>query len=232
VRPGRRTKLLVKHLFRGDVAADRHLTLTGSGREPWIAQTRRGVECRASPALVPETSAQLLVERVSPGDLPDDSLSTCSRRGRRSPVRDGEVRAIGRFLARASARPRPRRAETDRAVGRSARRSSVFAHNTIEHMRRSASCSPENRDAALPPPLRDRAALVWSAGRASARPARPAAVHPHMRPSCRRRRGPSALEEAWPDIIVATWTSAGEATLMHRRAARAGRGKWGWAGRV
>ena len=74
---GRRTKLLVKHLSRGDVAIIDHLDIDRVSAEELIAAGVVAVlNCRASSSgTYPNLGPQLLVEAgVLLVDLPDDSL--------------------------------------------------------------------------------------------------------------------------------------------------------------
>ncbi len=77
VRPGRRTKLLVKHLARGDIALIDHLDIDRVSAEELIAAGAVAVlNCRASSSgSYPNLGPQLLVEAgILLVDLPDDSL--------------------------------------------------------------------------------------------------------------------------------------------------------------
>ena len=77
VRPGRRTKLLVKHLSRGDIALIDHLDIDRVSAEELIAANAGAVlNCRASSSgTYPNLGPQLLVEAgIHLVDLPDDSL--------------------------------------------------------------------------------------------------------------------------------------------------------------
>jgi uncharacterized membrane-anchored protein len=159
VRAGRRTKLLVKHLSRGDIALIDHLDIDRVSAEELIAAGAVAVlNCRpSSGGSYPNLGPQLLVEAgILLLDLPDDSLF--------DQLRDGD-----RLLIRALAWPSPGpiapgvravRGEVLREDGSGgvisqgevldlervcaeteARRREIsealerFAHNTIEHMR-------------------------------------------------------------------------------------------------
>src|SRR6267378_7710930 len=77
VRPGRKTKLLVKHLRRGDIALVDHLDIDRVSAEELIAAGAAAVlNCsRSSSGTYPNLGPQLLVEAgILLVDLPDDSL--------------------------------------------------------------------------------------------------------------------------------------------------------------
>src|SRR4030081_3825951 len=77
LRPGRKTKLLVKHLRRGDIALVDHLDIDRvSAEELIVAGAAAGLNCSASSrATYPNLGPQLLVEAgVLLVDLHDDSL--------------------------------------------------------------------------------------------------------------------------------------------------------------
>ncbi len=77
VRPGRRTKLLVRHLVRGDIALIDHVDIDRVSAEELIAAGVIAVlNCRASSSgSYPNLGPQLLVEAgIVLVDLPDDSL--------------------------------------------------------------------------------------------------------------------------------------------------------------
>ncbi|HEY4452444.1 MAG TPA: putative cytokinetic ring protein SteA [Solirubrobacteraceae bacterium] len=148
VRPGRRTKLLVKHLVAGDIALVDHLDIDRVSAEELIAAEAAAVlNCRpSSGGSYPNLGPQLLVEAGIPLiDLPDDALFDTVSDGDPLTVRahslDGaapgaEVLRRGVVLARGelldidrvSAETEARRREIGEALER-------FAHNTIEHMR-------------------------------------------------------------------------------------------------
>ena len=153
MRLGRRTKLLVKHLARGDIALVDHLDIDRVSAEELIAAGAVAVlNCRpSSGGSYPNLGPQLLVEAgVLLIDLPTTRSSTCSPTATRSScwpndrpwpgglpgagggevLRRGEVLARGEVLdlARIYAETEARRREIGEALER-------FAHNTIEHMR-------------------------------------------------------------------------------------------------
>src|ERR1700726_1314172 len=77
VRPGRKTKLLVKHLVRGDIALIDHRDIDRVSAEELIAAGAAAVlNCQpSSSGTYPNLGPQLLVEAgIVLVDLPDDSL--------------------------------------------------------------------------------------------------------------------------------------------------------------
>jgi uncharacterized membrane-anchored protein len=231
VRPGRRTKLLVKHLVRNDVALIDHLDIDRVSAEELIAAgTVAVINCSASSSgTYPNLGPQLLVEAgITLVDLPDDSLFEAVSDG--DPVtvrfdrtaagpilaaveRRGEVLARGELLdlERVLAETDARRKEIGEALER-------FAHNTIEHMR-------EEREllaGRIPLPrfatdFRDRSTLVVVRGVGHQRDLRA------LRPFIRDLRpvivavdgGADALldEGLTPNMIVGDMDSAGEQAL-------------------
>ncbi len=155
IRPGRRTKLLVGHLVRGDVALIDHLDIDRVSAEELIAAGVAAVlNCQpSSGGSYPNLGPQLLVEAgILLVDLPDDSLFKSVSDGdpiairtvpasgeldgerarglRAEIVRKGQVLARGQILdlERVYAETEARRREIGDALER-------FAHNTIDHMR-------------------------------------------------------------------------------------------------
>jgi uncharacterized membrane-anchored protein len=157
LRKGRRTKMLVKRVQRGDVALIDHLDIDRVSAEELVAAGAVAVlNCRpSSGGSYPNLGPQLLVEAgVLLVDLPDDALFELLRDGERVVVRttgarehgagtgreavavvtregdDGELVARGDVLdlARVCAETEARRQEISEALER-------FARNTIEHMR-------------------------------------------------------------------------------------------------
>lgn len=231
VRPGRRTKLLVKQLVRGDIALIDHLDIDRVSAEELIAAgTVAVINCKASSSgTYPNLGPQLLVEAgIALVDLPDDSLfeivsdgdplTVCFDRAEGVPIvaevaRKGTVIARGELLdlERVLAETDARRKEIGEALER-------FAHNTIEHMR-------EEREllaGRIPLPrfatdFRDRSTLVVVRG----------VGHQHdlraLRPFIRDLRpvivavdgGADALldEGLTPSMIVGDMDSAGEQAL-------------------
>jgi len=230
VRLGRRTKLLVKHLSRGDVALLDHLDIDRVSAEELIAAGAAAViNCSpSSSGSYPNLGPQLLVEAgVLLLDVPEDSLFKQLSDGDVVVVRGGDVLCNGETLARGEVLDLARvLADTDarrREIGEALER---FAHNTIEHMREERELLAGRIE--LPrfaTDFRDRSTLVVVRG----------VGHQHdlrtLRPFIRDRRpvliavdgGAEALLEAGltPNMIVGDMDSAGEAALMtsYRRGA-------------
>jgi uncharacterized membrane-anchored protein len=235
VRAGRRTKLLVKHLARGDIALVDHLDIDRVSAEELIAAGAVAVlNCRASSGgSYPNLGPQLLVEAgVLLIDLPDDSLFEAVTDGDRlallvagsdgeaseaaprgDVLRGGELLARGEVLelGRICAETEARRREVGEALER-------FAHNTIEHMREERELLAGRIE--LPrfaTDFRDRSTLVVVRGVGHQRDLRA------LRPFIRDMRpvlvavdgGAEALLEAGltPDMIVGDMDSAGEIAL-------------------
>ncbi len=233
VRLGRRTKLLVKHLTRGDVALIDHLDIDRVSAEELIAAgTVAVLNCSpSSGGSYPNLGPQLLVEAgILLVDLPEDSLFETLSDG--DPVvvavtttsgapghavgevlRDGEPLARGEVLdlVRICAETEARRSEIGEALER-------FAHNTIEHMREERELLAGRIE--LPrfaTDFRDRSALVVVRGVGHQRDLRA------LRPFIRDRRpvivavdgaAEALLEEGLtPNMIVGDMDSAGEAAL-------------------
>ena len=138
-RLGRRTKLLVRRLRRGEIAVVDHLDIDRVSAEELIAAGAAAVlNCRPSTSgAYPNLGPQLLVEAgVHLVDLPDDSLFELVADGQSITVHDEQVWAEGRWLAGGEVLDLARvRAETEarrREVGEALER---FARNTIAHMR-------------------------------------------------------------------------------------------------
>ena len=223
VRPGRRTKLLVRHLSRGEIALIDHLDIDRVSAEELIAADAGAVlNCRpSSSGTYPNLGPQLLVEAgIHLVDLPDDSLFDALSDGEAITVRDGEVVRAGQTLARGEVLDLARvRAETDarrQEVGEALER---FARNTIEHMREERELLAGRIE--LPrfaTDFRDRSTLVVVRGVDHQRDLRA------LRPFIRDMRpllvavdgGADALLEAGltPDMIVGDMDSAGEAALL------------------
>jgi uncharacterized membrane-anchored protein len=231
VRLGRRTKLLVKHLVRGNVALIDHEDLDRVSAEELIA-AGVGAVLNCSPSssgTYPNLGPQLLVEAgILLLDLPDDQLferlsdgdpvvvvaeeSTAERQA-------GEVLCRGQLLARGTvldfetvrAETEARRSEIGEALER-------FAHNTIEHMREERELLAGRIE--LPrfaTDFRDRSTLVVVRGVEHQRDLR--ALRPFirdMKPVIVAVDGgaEALLEEGLkPDMIVGDMDSAGEAAL-------------------
>jgi uncharacterized membrane-anchored protein len=219
---GRRTKLLVRHLQRGDIAVIDHLDIDRVSAEELIAAGAAAVlNCRASSGgSYPNLGPQLLVEAgIHLVDLPDDSLFEQVSDGETITVRDEQVLRAESVLASGEVLDLARvRAETEarrREVGEALER---FAHNTIEHMREERELLAGRID--LPrfaTDFRDRSALVVVRGVGHQRDLRA------LRPFIRDMRpvlvavdgGAEALLQAGlcPDMIVGDMDSAGESAL-------------------
>jgi uncharacterized membrane-anchored protein len=232
VRLGRRTKLLVRHLSRGDIALIDHLDIDRVSAEELIAADVGAVlNCRSSSSgTYPNLGPQLLVEAgIHLVDLPDDSLLQVLSDGEAVTVRDGDVTRDGEVLVRGEVLDLARvLAETEarrREVGEALER---FAHNTIEHMLEERELlSGKIEMPRFATDFRDRAALVVVRGVGHQRDLRA------LRPFIRDMRpvlvavdgGAEALldEGLCPDMIVGDMDSAGEAALM----SSSGRRRWG-----
>jgi uncharacterized membrane-anchored protein len=243
VRPGRRTKLLVRHLVRGDIALIDHRDIDRVSAEELIAAGAAAVlNCQpSSSGTYPNLGPQLLVEAgIVLVDLPDDSLFDVLSDGdpvvvRVLPAAPGvvgedsgatvvlpvavQVLRKGQLLTRGELLDRRRvSAETElrrREIGEALER---FAHNTIDHMR-------EERELlagriALPrfaTDFRDRSTLVVVRGAGHQRDLR--ALRPFirdMRPVIVAVDGGAdvLLEEGLkPHMIVGDMDSASEAAL-------------------
>jgi uncharacterized membrane-anchored protein len=230
VRPGRRTKLLVKHLVRGDVALIDHEDIDRVSAEGLIAAGVAAVlNCRpSSSGTYPNMGPQLLVEaNILLIDLPDDSLFKLLDDGDPLVVvaegpadgtvgeirRRGELLACGDVLglARVRAETEARRREIGDALER-------FAHNTIAHMREERELLAGRIE--LPrfqTDFRDRPTLVVVRGVDHQRDLR--ALRPFIRdlkPLIVAVDGgaEALLEEGMtPDMIVGDMDSAGEVAL-------------------
>ncbi len=231
VRPGRRTKLLVKHLVPGDVALVDHEDIDRVSAEELIAaQVAAVLNCRpSSSGRYPNLGPQLLVEAgVLLVDLPDDSLFDAVSDGdplviRQLPRVDGPpqaevlrrdrplARGVVLDLERVAAETEARRREVGEALER-------FAHNTIEHMREERELLAGRIE--LPrftTEFRDRSTLLVTRGAGHERDLRA------LRPFIRDRRplmiavdgGADALLECGlrPDMIVGDMDSASEQAL-------------------
>jgi uncharacterized membrane-anchored protein len=226
VRPGRKTKLLVKHLVRGDVALIDHLDIDRVSAEELIAAGAVAVlNCSpSSSGSYPNLGPQLLVEAgILLLDLPDDSLFNLLSDG--DPVCLRTVGSVGEVsrrdkllapgevldLARIGAETELRRREIGEALER-------FANNTIEHMREERELLAGGFQ--LPrfaTDFRDRSTLVVVRGVEHQRDLRA------LRPFIRDMRplivavdgGAEALLEVGmtPDMIVGDMDSAGEPAL-------------------
>jgi uncharacterized membrane-anchored protein len=239
IRPGRRTKLLVGHLVRGDIALIDHLDIDRVSAEELIAAgTVAVLNCRpSSGGSYPNLGPQLLVEAgILLVDLPADSLFDVVSDGdpvvirplpasaavdddgvtgapQAQVLRRGQMLAQGEILdlGRVHADTEARRLEIDEALER-------FAQNTIEHMREERELLAGRIE--LPrftTDFRDRSTLVVVRGVGHQRDLRA------LRPFIRDMRpvivavdgGADALLDAGlrPSMIVGDMDSAGEAAL-------------------
>src|SRR5436309_7230888 len=241
VRSGRRTKVLVKSLQRGEIALIDHLDIDRVSAEELIgAGVAAVLNCSpSSSGSYPNLGPQLLVEAgILLLDLPDDSLFGALSDGeeimvagganggwgkdgssRAAAPRQAEVLRAGQLLAtgqvldleRVCAETEARRREVSDALER-------FAHNTIEHMREERELLAGRIE--LPrfrTDFRDRSTLVVVRGVGHQRDLR--ALRPFirdMRPVIIAVDGgaEAVLEEGIePSMIVGDMDSAGEAAL-------------------
>jgi uncharacterized membrane-anchored protein len=231
VRPGRKTKLLVKHLVRGDIALIDHLDIDRVSAEELVsAGTVAVLNCSASSSgSYPNLGPQLLVEAgIVLVDLPDASLFAALSDGDPLLIRVGapvEGRAHAEILRKDVLLARGEILDLERVCADTdARRLEIgealerFAHNTIEHMREERELLAGRIE--LPrfgTDFRDRSTLVVVRG----------VGHQHdlraLRPFIRDTKpvivavdgGADALLEAGltPHMIVGDMDSAGEAAL-------------------
>jgi uncharacterized membrane-anchored protein len=226
VRSGRRTKLLVKHLHRGDVALIDHRDIDRVSAEELIAAGAVAVlNCSpSSSGSYPNLGPQLLVEAgILLVDVADDALFDAFSDGdpliliARGSV--GEVLRRGQLLARGVVLDLARiRMETEARRGEVGEALERFAHNTIEHMREERELLAGRIE--LPrfaTDFRDRSTLVVVRGVGHQRDLR--ALRPFirdMRPVIVAVDGgaEALLEEGLtPDMIVGDMDSAGERAL-------------------
>jgi uncharacterized membrane-anchored protein len=243
LRSGRRTKVLVKALLRGEIALVDHLDIDRVSAEELIAAGAVAVlNCsRSSSGSYPNLGPQLLVEAgVLLVDLPDDSLFELLADGEQvavvaagesdglmsalmgvpqQPARIAEVRRAGVTLARGEVLDLARVcSETDARRREISEALERFAHNTIEHMREERELLAGRIE--LPrfrTDFRDRSTLVVVRGVGHQRDLRA------LRPFIRDMRpviiavdgGAEALLEAGltPSMIVGDMDSAGETAL-------------------
>jgi uncharacterized membrane-anchored protein len=233
VRPGRRTKLLVRHLVRGDIALIDHLDIDRVSAEELIAAGAVAVlNCSpSSGGSYPNLGPQLLVEAgIVLVDLSDDALFERLSDGDPLVIRvapatpaagsltaevlhKGELLACGEVLdlERVCAETELRRQEIGEALER-------FAHNTIDHMREERELlAGRIKLPRFATDFRDRSTLVVVRGVGHQRDLR--ALRPFirdMRPVIVAVDGAAGalLEEGLtPDMIVGDMDSAGEAAL-------------------
>jgi len=221
-RPGRRTKVLVKRLKKGDIAVLDHHDLDRVSAEDLI---RIGVAAvlncqRSTSGRYPNMGPLLLVQAGIPlVDLPDDHLFSVLRDGDPIAVEDGRVLREGELVAQGIVQdPQLVRQATEERRRQIGEALESFAHNTIEHMREERELLAGRID--LPQfdtDFRDRPALVVVRGVDHQRDLRA------LRPFIRDTRpvlvgvdgGAGAILEAGfkPDMIVGDMDSADAATL-------------------
>jgi len=221
-RPGRKTKLLVKRLNRGDIAIIDHKDLDRVSAEDLIAAGVAAVlNCRpSSTGAYPNMGPLLLVQAgVHLVDMPGDALFKDLDDGDEITVRGGEVLRRGEVVAKGSVQ------EPDEVrAGNEERRREIgdalesFARNTIEHMLDERELLAGKLE--LPPfrtDFRDRPALVVVRGVDHRKDLR--ALRPYIRDVRPALVGVDGganalLEEGFtPDMIVGDMDSAQEATL-------------------
>jgi uncharacterized membrane-anchored protein len=221
-RLGRRTKLLVKHLARGEIAVIDHRDIDRVSAEELVAGGAAAVlNCApSSSGTYPNMGPQILVEAgVHLVDLPDDVLFGELTGGESITVSDGRVLLGERVLVEGEVQDLARvRAETEarrREVGEALER---FANNTIEHMREERELLAGRIEMPrFQTDFRDRSALIVVRGVDYQRDLR--ALRPFirdMRPVIVAVDGAAeAVIEAGlrPDMIVGDMDSAGEAAL-------------------
>ncbi|HEX3909495.1 MAG TPA: putative cytokinetic ring protein SteA [Solirubrobacteraceae bacterium] len=232
LRSGRRTKLLVRHLRRGDIALIDHRDIDRvSGEELVAAGVAAVLNCdRSSSGTYPNLGPQLLVEAgILLVDLPNDALFELLSDGDPATIvveADEDGRAIADVLRKGQLlgsgevlgleRVRAETEERRREIGEALER---FAHNTIEHMREERELLAGRIE--LPrfsTDFRDSSTLVVVRGVDHQRDLQA------LRPFIRDMRpvivavdgGAEALLEQGmkPDMIVGDMDSAGEAALL------------------
>jgi uncharacterized membrane-anchored protein len=221
-RPGRKTKLLVKKLNRGDIAVIDHKDLDRVSAEDLIAAGVVAVlNCRpSSTAAYPNMGPLLLIQAgVHLVDMPGDALFKELDDGDAITVRGGEVLRRGEVVAKGSVQePEEVRAgneERRREIGDALE---AFARNTIEHMLEERELLAGKLELpAFKTDFRDRPALVVVRGVDHRKDLR--ALRPYIRDVRPALVGVDGganalLEEGFaPDMIVGDMDSAQDATL-------------------
>jgi uncharacterized membrane-anchored protein len=221
-RPGRKTKLLVKRLHRGDIAIIDHKDLDRVSAEDLIAVGAAAVlNCRpSSTGAYPNMGPLLLVQAgVHLVDMPGDALFKALDDGDEITVRGGEVIRRGEVIATGTVQEpdevRARNEERRREIGDALE---AFARNTVEHMVEERELLAGKLE--LPPfrtDFRDRPALVVVRGVDHRKDLR--ALKPYIRDVRPALVGVDGganalLEEGFtPDMIVGDMDSAQESTL-------------------
>jgi uncharacterized membrane-anchored protein len=131
VRPGRRTKLLVRHLVRGDIALIDHLDIDRVSAEELISAGAVAVlNCSpSSGGSYPNLGPQLLVEAgITLVDLPDDSLFDA--------VSDGDPLVISTFPASSGVLEAPTQQPAHRARAEVSRKGELLAQGEVLDLER------------------------------------------------------------------------------------------------
>jgi uncharacterized membrane-anchored protein len=221
-RPGRKTKLLVKRLHRGDIAVIDHKDLDRVSAEDLIAVGVTAVlNCRpSSTGAYPNMGPLLLVQAgVHLVDMPGDGLFKDLDDGDEITVRGGEVLRRGEVVAKGSVQ------EPDEVrAGNEERRREIgdalesFARNTVEHMVEERELLAGKLELpAFRTNFRDRPALIVVRGVDHRKDLR--ALRPYIRDVRPALVGVDGganalLEEGFtPDMIVGDMDSAQESTL-------------------
>jgi uncharacterized membrane-anchored protein len=222
VRLGRKTKLLVKRLNRGDIAVIDHKDLDRVSAEDLIAAGVAAVlNCRpSSTGAYPNMGPLLLVQAgVHLVDMPGDGLFKGLDDHDEITVRGGEVLKRGKVIAKGSVQePEEVRALNEERRLEIGDALEAFARNTIEHMLEERELLAGKLE--LPvfhTDFRDRPALVVVRGVDHRKDLR--ALRPYIRDVRPALVGVDGganalLEEGFtPDMIVGDMDSAQEATL-------------------
>src|SRR6478752_4084795 len=221
-RPGRKTKLLVKRLRRGDIAVIDHKDLDRVSAEDLItAGVVAVLNCRpSSTGAYPNMGPLLLVQAgVHLVDMPGDGLFKDLDDGDEITVRGGEVIRRGKVVAKGSVQePEAVRALNDERRREIGDALESFARNTIEHMLEEKELLAGKLE--LPvfhTDFRDRPALVVVRGVDHRKDLR--ALKPYIRDVRPALIGVDGganalIEEGFkPDMIVGDMDSAQEPTL-------------------
>jgi uncharacterized membrane-anchored protein len=221
-RPGRKTKLLVKRLNRGDIAIIDHKDLDRVSAEDLIAAGVAAVlNCRpSSTGAYPNMGPLLLVQAgVHLVDMPGDGLFKELDDGDVITVRGGEVLHRGEVVAKGSVQePEEVRADNEERRREIGDALESFARNTIEHMLDERELLAGKLELpAFRTDFRDRPALIVVRGVDHRKDLR--ALRPYIRDVRPALVGVDGganalLEEGFtPDMIVGDMDSAQEATL-------------------
>jgi uncharacterized membrane-anchored protein len=221
-RRGRKTKLLVKRLNRGDIAVIDHKNLDRVSAEDLIAAGVAAVlNCRpSSTGAYPNMGPLLLVQAgVHLVDMPGDGIFKALDDGDEVTVRGGEVLRRGEVVATGSVQE-----PEDVRAGNEERRREIgdalesFARNTIEHMLEERELLAGKLELpAFRTEFRDRPAMIVVRGVDHRKDLR--ALRPYIRDVRPVLVGVDGganalLEEGFaPDMIVGDMDSAQEATL-------------------